>query len=118
MNNHPKLTPEQYAQIAKSQTNFHISPLEDAIQAGKVTRHSPAHNFPVGMSFAEMNAEMEDKLRPMIKEVKQLKFTVASLNAMVTEQRSAIHDLMDRLAKLEAKEFNRNLPSNKRKVEE
>lgn len=110
MNNHTKLAPEQYDAVTRAR--------EAALNSGHVTRHRPAHNFPVGMSFAEMNAEMEDKLRPMVKEVTQLKFTVAALDAMVMEQRSTIHDLVDRLVKLELDKFNRNLPSNKPKVEE
>ena len=101
MNNHTKLTPEQYEAVTRAR--------EATYASGKVTRHRPAHNFPVGMTrnvtMVEMQAEMEDKLRPMVKEVTQLKFTVAAQDALIGE-------LMKRMDKLEAKEFARNLPSN------
>ncbi len=109
-----KLTPAQYRQI-QEQSYPRMTVQDEAIHAGMVTRHRPAHNFPVGMSFAEMQAEMEDMLRPTVKEVTQLKFTVAALDAMVKEQRSIIENLVDRL---EYAEMVRNLESNKRKVEE
>lgn len=116
-----------------------MTPQDEAIHAGLVTCHSPSHNFPIesrGMTHKEMVAEMEDMLRPIVKEVTQLKFTVSALDAMASEQRSIINDLVARLDKLEAspKRSNltnlaleeqagedmrmSNLSSNRRKVEE
>ena len=115
MTNHTKLTPEQYAQIQAQQTvpyGTKMTPQDEAIHAGMVTRHRPAHNFPIesrGMSHKEMVAEIEDMLRPIVKEVKQLRFTNSALNTMATEQRNFINDLVARLDKLEASPKRSNL---------
>jgi hypothetical protein len=102
MNNHTKLTQEQYDAVTRAR--------EAALNSGAITRHRPLHNFPLPIEPLEWG-ETSPSFQ-VVKDVTQLQFTVSALDAIVTEQRSTIHDLVDRLAKLEAKEFARNLPSN------